>query len=170
MYTKDNTLILQRHTPTTNSTVGILLDQKGIISHTLEDEHRDIKVKGETRIWAGIYPLTIRKVDSILTIKYRERYSWFKYHIMLQDVPGFKYIYIHIGNTDKDSDGCILIADTYTVVRTGRQQIYSSATNYKKFYEEYYDKIEAGGMYIWVRDENYMYNYKHTNDSGLWKV
>ena len=53
---------------------------------TLEDERRAEKAKGETRIPEGVYNIVKRKVDSPLTLKYREKYDFFDYHLMLEDV------------------------------------------------------------------------------------
>jgi hypothetical protein len=72
----------------------------------LEDEFHAVKVKKETRVPEGRYRLVLNKTlvngkPSPLTIKYRVKYSWFKWHIMLKDVPGFTGVYMHIGNIDE---------------------------------------------------------------------
>jgi len=112
--------ILQRFSDNRTSTLGILLkkvvfgtDYKTVLqAYTLEDESRDVKMSGETRIPAGVYELGINAADTPLTLKYRKKYSWFKYHIEVKNVPGFKGIYIHVGNVDDNTDGCILLGDS----------------------------------------------------------
>ena len=63
-----------------DSTMGCLTVDGKFQCWTVEDEHRDIKVKGETRIPAGTYEVKFRESDSPMTLKYRQRYPFFKYH------------------------------------------------------------------------------------------
>jgi hypothetical protein len=74
----------------------------------IEDEFRAVKVKGETRIPSGKYQIKKRKVKSPMTLKYREIYPFFDYHLELQNVPNFKFVYIHHGNKESNTDGCLL--------------------------------------------------------------
>jgi len=107
---------LLRFSSGVDSTVGALYSVDGserkFLAFTLEDEHRDVKVKSETRIPAGKYRLRQRIDITPLTQKYRARYDWFNLHIEITDVPNFTSVYIHIGNTDDSSAGCILIGDS----------------------------------------------------------
>lgn len=82
---------------------------------SLEDEYREVKVKGETRIWANRYQLKLRLVESPMTLKYRKIYPWFDWHIQVMDVPNFDYVYIHTGNNDDHTDACILLGETADV-------------------------------------------------------
>lgn len=94
------------------TTQGILLVNTSFECFTLEDEHRCEKVHGKTRIPSGYYKVKMRKELTPLTQKYREKYDWFTYHIQLMDVPGFEWVYIHIGNRHIDTEGCLLVGDT----------------------------------------------------------
>lgn len=79
---------------------------------TLEDEMRLVKVKGETRIPSGRYEILLRN-EGGMTKRYKERFP--KIHkgmLWLQDVPNFEYVYIHTGNTDDHTEGCILVGDS----------------------------------------------------------
>ena len=88
------------------STLGLLtLDGKTFL-FVIENEERDIKVKGETRISAGLYPVKFRNELTPLTKIYRAKYSWFTYHLELQNVPDFTNVYIHIRNFDSSTAFC----------------------------------------------------------------
>jgi len=97
--------ILQRINDNRKSTIGTLFkkitvgqDEKLVLqAFTMEDEYRDVKVMGETRIPAGFYKLGLRQEDTPKTIQYRQKYSWFKKHIEVLNVKGFTGVYIHIG-------------------------------------------------------------------------
>lgn len=90
-------------------TTGVLFMDGDWSGHTLEDEYREKKVAGETRIPAGAYEIKLR-TDSPMAEKYRERYGdWHEGMLWLQDVPGFEWIYIHAGNTPDHTEGCIIV-------------------------------------------------------------
>ena len=77
------------------------IDGRKFLCYTLEDEQRDKKIKGETRIPAGSYEIRIRRIGG-----FNERYSkrFGKMHrgmLHIINVPGFEYILIHCGNTDE---------------------------------------------------------------------
>lgn len=96
-----------------NATIGALYVDGKFECFTLEDrEQPDGKVYGETRIPAGEYEIALRK-DSPMANKYDRRYRETMHDGMLwlRDVPGFEWVYIHIGNTDKDTSGCILVGE-----------------------------------------------------------
>ncbi len=105
-------LQLHRYSGSHESTLGLLFVNGQFESYTLEDEHRNTKVAGHTRIPKGTYQLQFRQVTSPLTRRYRDRYPWFSWHIELQAVPNFRHVYMHVGNTDADTQGCILVGDT----------------------------------------------------------
>ena len=142
----------------TDSTNGILLEvieqgndidglwqQKKFLAYTLEDEKRDTKVYGETRIPDGTYQLDLRKVGG-----YHARYTKRFPHIhvgMLHvlDVPGFEYILIHCGNTDEHTAGCLLVGDSQEnnqIVKNGF--IGKSTQAYKRIYPRIAEAIECG--------------------------
>ena len=142
----------------TDSTNGILLEsieqgneidgcwkQKKFLAYTLEDEYRDEKVFGETRIPDGVYKMGLRKVGG-----YHARYSKRFPHIhigMLHvlDVPGFEYILIHCGNTDEHTAGCLLVGDSQENNQiTTNGFIGKSTQAYKRIYPRIASALERG--------------------------
>jgi hypothetical protein len=149
-------LELQRMSPTHDDTIGALRDENRIFfCHTMEDEYREVKVPKETRIPAGRYRLRIRKELTGLTKKYLadERLSpWFKFHIEITNVPGFRGVYIHIGNHDDHTDGCILVG---LWSDKSKRVITKSVHVYEAFYKKYYPIIdnEDNEVYIDIMNE-----------------
>ena len=121
-----------------NSTLGMLFDvTKGrkFLCFTLEDEARDTKVKSETRIPEGIYELKLR-TEGGFHERYIKKYGN-KFHkgmIHVQDVPNFRYILWHTGNTDKHTAGCLLLGDTSQQNITKEGFIGGSTSAYKRVY------------------------------------
>jgi hypothetical protein len=93
-------LTLNRFKMEEKRTIGKLLIDGWFYCYTLEDTVRPLGVKswGETAIPAGRYEI-------------RMTYSpHFKAVLpILLDVPGFEGIRIHAGNTEADTEGCILV-------------------------------------------------------------
>ena len=101
------TLELIRYTSNEISTLGVLAVD-ALILYTIEDIYRKYKIWGKTRIPAGTYEIKYRN-EGEKDERYFNRFYFHKGMLELQNVPNFKYIYIHIGNTARDSAGCILI-------------------------------------------------------------
>ena len=71
--------LLQRLWADKEQTFGFIREVNGLYkAHSLEDEPRLDKIKGETRIPAGRYKLGIRKEDTPLTLKHQISYDRFK--------------------------------------------------------------------------------------------
>lgn len=135
-----------------DSTGGVFYIDGDPYCFTCEDQYQETKVKGETRIPEGRYEVKLRKVESGLTRRYRKRYPWFTYHLHLQNVPGFNYIYIHIGNDDNDTDGCILLGMQQRIMDDGSVEVYSSRDAFKPFYLQALAQLEDGNrMFITVK-------------------
>ena len=148
------TIILQRYSDNKDDTLGLFFLDGRFCSYTLEDEYRKDKIKGETRIPAGEYLIRIREEDTPLTLKYRGKYAWFENHIEILDIPNFKGVYIHIGNYDENTDGCVLLGDAANNNTIGKGVISYSTNAYERFYKEVFPELKAGIPYkIIIRDE-----------------
>ena len=132
-----------------DSTSGLLFleSKKGLefLCYTLEDERRALKVRGETRVPAGKFNITLRTVGG-MTQKYAKRFPGIhKGMLWVRDVPNFEYILIHCGNTDDQSAGCLLLGDSQEnniIIKDGF--IGKSRNAYKRVYSPIARAIEKG--------------------------
>lgn len=127
-----------------NDTVGRMFIDGKFYAYTLEDEHRDVKVKGETRIPAGTYEIKLRTEGGFHT-RYLTRFGadFHKGMLHLQNVPGFEFILIHTGNTERDTEGCILVGKEISLHSKG-DSIQQSTAAYKELYPVIRDELLKG--------------------------
>lgn len=105
-------LLLQRTTQTAVSTQGQLFLNGHFLCYTLEPVVREQagvpvaiwKSWGKAAVPAGTYRIEI----ATFTGDHGESYD----APLLENVPGFAGVYIHIGNYPQDTDGCILVGTT----------------------------------------------------------
>ena len=118
--------------------------QRKFLCYTLEDEKRDEKVRGETRIPSGAYKIELRKEGGFHN-KYSKRFSGIHRGMLhITNVPNFEYILIHCGNTDEHTAGCLLVGDSQEnnqIVKNGF--IGKSANAYKRIYPLIAEALEA---------------------------
>ena len=131
-----------------DSTNGLLFDVTNgtkFLCYTLEDEKREDKIMGETRIPAGVYSILLRKEGGFHG-RYTKKYgSMHKGMLHVQDVPNFKWILIHTGNTDEHTAGCLILGDSQennTLVKDGF--IGRSTQAYKRVYPPIAEALESG--------------------------
>lgn len=155
--------ILQRYSDNGTSTLGWLFKKDALKdcvifqSYTLEDEYREVKVAEETRIPAGFYEIGIQEINTPKTESYRKKYPWFKNHIEIKGVKGFSGVYIHVGNDDDDTAGCLLLGDTADNNRITYGKIGQSTHAFKRFYDLVFPFLEVGRKaFIEIRDEEYL--------------
>jgi hypothetical protein len=111
----------------------------------IEDAQRTTKIKGQTCIPQGTYPLGIR---------HSPRFSPRLGHDMIwvKDVPGFEFILIHTGNTVADTEGCLILGKTIGTLKGNdgivRDAVLTSKPTYLEFYASVVNDIKAGGRQI----------------------
>ncbi len=143
-------LALQRFEETLDATIGRFLLPKESgnpkVYYAVEDEHRDEKVEGETRIPAGEYQIRLRREGGMVE-RYDKRFA--PYHdgmLWLQDVPDFEWVYIHVGNDDDDTEGCILPG----MQRGPNMTVLQSARAYGEIYKACWKAADEGRLSILI--------------------
>lgn len=86
---------------TERSTIGELFIDGKFECYTLEDVERKVKIPSETAIPKGTY---------IVGITLSNRFK--RLLPILIDVPNFEGVRIHSGNTNHNTEGCILVGTT----------------------------------------------------------
>jgi len=100
-------ITVQRTIWSDKSTIGQMLVDDRFFGYTLEDTDRYLEDGGEkithvTAIPRGVYPVTL--------------YDSPRFHgpvLLLHNVDGFNMVEVHWGNKPEDTDGCILVGDSY---------------------------------------------------------
>ena len=130
-----------------DATNGILLIDGVFECFTLEDQVRKgSKVLSETAIPLGEYEVKFRTIGGYDS-RYQKKYGTTSHKGMLelQNVPNFKYILIHTGNTDEHTAGCLLLGETQQDLDRGKDGfIGGSGDAYKKFYPKVRDALLNG--------------------------
>ena len=144
----------------TDSTNGILLEvdkyapaphaegyrcKRKFLAYTLEDEQRNEKVYGETRIPDGTYKLDLRKTGGYHQ-KYSKRFKDIHIGMLhVTNVPGFEYILIHCGNTDEHTAGCLLVGDSQENNQITKDGFIGKSTQaYKRIYPRIAEALDCG--------------------------
>ena len=142
-----------RFSSQSDSTNGLLFDDSDgdmkFLCYTLEDEYRSKKVRGETRVPAGVYKLELR-TEGGFHARYTKKYgSMHKGMLHVTKVPGFEWILIHTGNTDEHTAGCLLVGDSQennALIKDGF--IGKSTVAYKRIYPDIARAIQEEGVTI----------------------
>ena len=141
-------IVVQRDLESNEWTRGKLSIDGVFECFTLEDQFQKVKVKKETRIPAGRYKILLRLVGTHHT-KYLSKFPNFhKGMLHLQDVPGFQFILIHIGNRDADSEGCLLVGSSFV-----NGVLVGSTIAYEKFYKKVVKAASEEKLWITIKDK-----------------
>ncbi len=139
------------------ATLGTLFDVTSFnkpiefICYILEDQFNEPKVKGETRIPTGRYQIKLRDQGGMHN-RYGKRFNFHQGMLWLQDVPDFTFIYIHVGNKDDDSEGCLLVGDGQISNVVERGQVTNSVTAYKRLYDKIVKALPNEEVWIEIED------------------
>ena len=141
-------ITVQRLFHTDNTTVGKLFIDGSPECWTLEDTKQLNKIHGITRIPSGSYKIRVRNFGRIHE-KYQKRFDFHQGTLELLNVPEFSDILIHIGNSHKDTEGCLLLGKWLS---TDDKLIYSTVA-YSNFYKKVIDNAKHDNLAIIIKDE-----------------
>jgi len=150
-----------------DATNGLLFIDEVFECFTLEDQYQDKKVFGETCIPEGTYPVEFRKEGGFHN-RYSTKYDFHKGMLEIKDIPNFKWVLFHLGNTDENTAGCVLVGDTQQDLDVSKDGFIGSSGNaYKKFYPKVATALEKGeSVSLIVSKVNLSNLSKITNSSG----
>ena len=131
-------------------TIGKLFIDGVYFCDTMEDKDRGldqstpistiekVKVPSQTAIPTGLYKVAMNQVSPRLSKK--DMYKGIGGKLpRLIDVPGFDGVLIHVGNTDKDSSGCILVGFNKV-----KGQVINSRDTFFKLYAKLKEASDRG--------------------------
>ena len=140
-------LIVKRENRTEKSTIGELLINGAHECFTLEDKDRGLlqsmsaeeiaakKVFAKTAIPEGRYKVII---------DYSDHFGKNLPHIL--DVPGYGGVRIHSGNTDADTEGCILLGLTKEVDFIGESRV-----AFNSFFLQLEEAVKTEAVFITIQ-------------------
>lgn len=149
---KDMELKLKRIARRDTYTIGHLYVDGEYFCDTLEDKDRGLaqdhplqenaarKKAGVTAIPTGRYRMTLSVKSPKFSLK--KAYAFCGGYLpRLLDVPVFEGVLIHIGNTAKDSEGCILV---------GQNKVVGQVINSTETFRRLYNRLRKADGRIWI--------------------
>lgn len=143
-------ITVKRFADNGDTTMGAMYIDGNFQCFTIEDEGRESKVMGETRVPEGIYSVNLR-TEGGFHGRYSKKYGDIhKGMLAIYNAPNwkietpnmsFQYVLIHTGNTDEHTAGCLLVNDGLD----GKNFVGNSSVNaYKRVYPIIRDAILEG--------------------------
>ena len=162
---KDILITLKRFGLQEQRTFGKLIVNNEQIAFTIEDVVRDVKIKGKTAIPYGTYELALRTSpkfsdsyyysndfkklitkEEFVKLRFKLDYQAHKM-IWLKNVNSdgmdFEFVLIHWGNTELDTEGCIIVGSEMTLT-----SVIKSRLKYISIYSNLVEQIKLGNKYI----------------------
>lgn len=142
---------ITRVAQTENSTLSLLHIDGKFECYLLEDKLRKVKLKKHTAIPSGKYKLKLN-TDGGMNVRYKRRFpEMHKGMIEIDGIDNFDYVYIHLGNSINDTEGCPLTGSAVTI-RGGEFFVTGSEAQYVKTYPKLLKLIEANDLDIEVEN------------------
>ena len=130
--------ILEREIFTDESIIGSLYMNSHKICDTLELPYNDNKTNASS-IPVGLYDLCVRSGADSTKYKY--------VHLQVLEVPNRSFILFHIGNTAKDSKGCIL-----TGMSRQTDMVLNSKQSHTLLMQVILDNMNTGNMELLIKN------------------
>lgn len=145
-------IVVRRFVHDIDTSLSVITVDGGFSCFGLEDEPREEKVVGETRIPAGRYRVDLR-TEGGMNDRYGRRFDFHRGMLWLRDVPEFSYIYFHCGNYEHQTDGCILVG-VGAIAKQGDMMVTSSVEAYERFYQRVVGDASRGTLVVDVIDDD----------------
>lgn len=133
-------------------TIGRLSVNGAFFCDTLEDRDRfyfgEKKVKGSTAIPAGRYKVDLNTISPRFGNKSFYKEVCGGYLPRLVNVPGFDGVLIHSGNTEADTEGCILVGKNAVVGK-----VLNSRFTFTNLMTRYLNKARETGEEVYITIE-----------------
>jgi hypothetical protein len=137
-------ILVQRYKHAEDFTLGKVFIDGEFECYSLEDEKREQKVMHETRIPEGSYKVVLRTFGGHHE-RYEKKFPNHEGMLWVTNVPNFKDILIHIGNTDEDTSGCLLVGLN---VDEAEGTLQNSTEAYKRLYKKVLPAAKIGNLNI----------------------
>jgi hypothetical protein len=126
-----------------HSTLSEIYLNNQFVCYGLENIPRPVKIRGETAIPAGRYPLGFNREGGMNGRYYDDYPNLHRGMLEICDIPNFSYVYFHKGNSYKQTAGCILVGAQY-VLEDGDYRLLASGVAYKKLYSLVTEQLAQG--------------------------
>ena len=150
-------LKVERFHSTNDETYSLVTVDDMFTCFGLEDEPRVNKVVGETRIPAGLYPVKVRTHGGFHN-RYSVKFDFHKGMLEVCNVPNFTDILLHIGNTDEDTMGCLLLGSSCDPTK---HMVGKSTLAYERVYRSVIDAALDGELMIEYIDNDMLHIPEH---------
>lgn len=116
---------------------------RGLNSSMTEEQIRAVKIQSQTAIPYGTYALTIDVVSP--RFSQRAVYNPIKGKLpRLLDVKGFDGVLVHIGNTERDTAGCVIVGKN-----TNKGMVTDSNRTFFQLYTQFQRAKAKGEKITW---------------------
>jgi len=139
-------ITVARYNDNGRNTIGKLFLNSAFECYTLEDTYRQQKVRGVTRIPSGIYRVTLRTAGGMHS-RYSQRFDYHRGMLWIRNIPDYEWVYFHIGNYAKDTQGCPLVGRDWIINQYGERMITYSRVTYEAFYKKVVDTAQNGHVF-----------------------